>query len=88
MSADKIKEYQKNYRQSHPDYHKKYYEAHKDKMKHQIVEKASEKVLCECGKYVRRGYINYHKERNLHQKLLAKKNLVEENVEENLSENF
>jgi len=70
---DSRKDYHKQWRENHKDYHKDYYENHKDDMKKKIIEKAGVKILCECGKFVRRGYLKYHTERNLHKKLLNKK---------------
>jgi len=68
-----MKEYLKQYRELHPEYNKKYYEKHKEKMIEQIKSKLCEKVQCDCGKMIMRGYIKKHMVTPLHNKLMNKK---------------
>ena len=88
IHAEQIREQQRlayhRNREKHLDYSKKYREIHQEQLKEktkqynathreQINEKKSEKVMCECGATVRRGYITEHKKTNKHKENINNK---------------
>jgi flagellar biosynthesis/type III secretory pathway protein FliH len=57
------KEYQKEYREDHKEEIKQYFEKNKE----QILQKAKEKIICECGSVYRRSNKSKHQKTKIHQ---------------------
>ena len=69
-NEEKYKERERQYRENHREEiyqkNKRYAETHRE----QRNEKRCEKITCECGAIVRRGYILEHRKSNKHKEMI------------------
>ena len=65
-----IRDQQKEYYEKHKEHRKEYNKQYREEHKQEITEKSKVKMICECGRELRKSHLNRHLKTDIHKQLM------------------